>query len=265
MTTITTGIPRGIRNRNPLNIRRSKVAWQGKSEVQSDPDFEQFIDPHHGIRAAARNLLTYYRRDKLNTVQAIVSKWAPPEDDNDTSAYISAVCEYMATGADTPLDLEDADRLGALVCAMMRQEIGSIPYDEQTIALAVAAAYSGSSSPQIVTPAYTPPAQAPVPAPTQAPVTPPAPKVTTTGEKVVPPLVDQPSAKTTRKVRAGTVGAMGGLPVAWFAKVVWDHYVPTEPMPTEIALAIAAAASSGLSYVLAYYTRNRATGPILEE
>lgn len=260
-TTVSVGIPRGIRNRNPLNIRRSKVNWQGKAEVQSDPEFETFIDSHHGIRAGARNLLTYYRRDKLNTVQSIVSKWAPPEDDNDTAAYISAVCERMAVGADTPLDLENADTLGALVVAMIKQEVGSVPYDEQTIDLAVAAAYSGSSGPPIVMPH---PAPAPAPVAPAAPV-PSGPKVTVNGEKVVPPLVDQPTPTATRKVRAGTVGAMGGLPVAWFAKVAWDHYVPEEPMPVEIALAIAAAASSAGSYLLAYYTRNRATGPVIEE
>ena len=29
-------IPRGIRNHNPLNIRRSKDQWKGMAEVQSD-------------------------------------------------------------------------------------------------------------------------------------------------------------------------------------------------------------------------------------
>ena len=67
--TISAGIPRGIRLHNPLNIRKTKTNWQGKSEIQNDPDFETFIDPHHGIRAAAKNLLYYYRRAQLSTVQ----------------------------------------------------------------------------------------------------------------------------------------------------------------------------------------------------
>jgi hypothetical protein len=257
------GIPRGIRNKNPLNIRRTKIGWQGKAEIQSDPEFETFVDPHHGIRAAAKNLLTYYRRDKLNTVQEIVSKWAPPEDDNDTGSYISAVSERMKVTADTPLDLENAETLASLVTAMMIQEVGSVPYDGKTISLAVAAAYSSGTD--VKAPAYIPTVPVtpvPVTAP-PAPLPPITPAVTANGEKVAPPLVDQPSSAPTRKVTAGTIGAMGGLPVAWFAKVIWDHYVPLEPMPVEIAIAIAAAASSAGSYLLAYYTRNRATAPIV--
>ena len=35
-------LPRGIRNHNPLNIRRSKDQWKGMAEVQSDRAFVQF-------------------------------------------------------------------------------------------------------------------------------------------------------------------------------------------------------------------------------
>ena len=30
-------LPRGIRNHNPLNVRRSKDQWKGMAEVQTDP------------------------------------------------------------------------------------------------------------------------------------------------------------------------------------------------------------------------------------
>ncbi len=35
-------LPRGIRNHNPLNIRRSKDQWKGMAEVQNDRAFVQF-------------------------------------------------------------------------------------------------------------------------------------------------------------------------------------------------------------------------------
>ena len=79
-------VPIGQKLHNPLNIRRTSITWAGKSAVQQHEAFETFDSPYYGIRAAARNLLTYYRRDKLNTVQGIVTKWAPPEDDNATGA-----------------------------------------------------------------------------------------------------------------------------------------------------------------------------------
>lgn len=256
MASIHNGIPRGVRNKNPLNIKRSSVNWAGKSALQPDAIFETFDDPHHGIRAGARNLLTYYRRDKLNTVQQIVTKWAPASDDNDTAGYISFVAQKMGVAPDTDLNLEDPEVLGALVIAMMGMEIGAIPYSLATIKTAVEAAYSGPTRPQVPTQ----PVPAPIaPAPPAAPPVTPAPP---TEPKPLPPLVDQPTSKPNNKVTAGSIGAMGGLPVAFIAKVFWDRYVPDQPMPTEIAIAIAAAASSLFSFVAGYYTRNRAAAPV---
>lgn len=256
---ISAGIPRGVRNSNPLNIKRSNVNWAGKSAVQPDAVFETFDDAHHGIRAGARNLLTYYRRDKLNTVQEIISKWAPASDDNDTAGYITFVAEKMGVRPDDELNLEDPEVLGALVTAMMGMEIGAIPYSLATIKTAVAAAYSAGSPAAPGAPAPAPTAPAP-PASPPAPYPPPTPAAP--AEKAVPPLIDQPTAAPTNKVTAGSIGAMGGLPVAFIAKVFWDRYVPDQPMPTEIAIAIAAAASSLFSFVAGYYTRNRATAPV---
>ncbi len=44
--------PRGIRNCNPLNIRRSKDQWKGMAEAQSDRAFVQFKSLEWGWRAA---------------------------------------------------------------------------------------------------------------------------------------------------------------------------------------------------------------------
>ena len=45
--------PRGIRNNNPLNIRRSPgQTWQGECPVQTDKAFVQFRSMKWGIRAA---------------------------------------------------------------------------------------------------------------------------------------------------------------------------------------------------------------------
>ena len=45
-------LPRGIRNNNPLNIRRSKDKWKGMRAVQSDAQFVQFESLEWGWRAA---------------------------------------------------------------------------------------------------------------------------------------------------------------------------------------------------------------------
>jgi hypothetical protein len=49
-------LPRGIRNNNPLNIRRSKDKWKGMRAVHSDAQFVQFESLEWGWRAAFRLL-----------------------------------------------------------------------------------------------------------------------------------------------------------------------------------------------------------------
>ena len=65
-------IPRGIRNNNPLNIRRSKDQWQGLRAVQTDPSFCQFETLEYGWRAAFKLLTrTYYHTYRLFTIRSI--------------------------------------------------------------------------------------------------------------------------------------------------------------------------------------------------
>jgi len=82
--------PRGIRNHNPGNIRRSADPWQGLAKDQNDDAFFQFAEPKWGIRALARVLISYQDRHGLRTVRGIVSRWAPPVE-NKTSSYIDHV------------------------------------------------------------------------------------------------------------------------------------------------------------------------------
>jgi len=45
-------LPRGIRNNNPLNIRRGKDQWQGLRAQQTDTSFCQFESLEYGWRVA---------------------------------------------------------------------------------------------------------------------------------------------------------------------------------------------------------------------
>ena len=74
-------LPRGIRNNNPLNIRRGKDQWKGLRAQQTDAQFCQFETLEYGWRAAFYLLTrTYYHKYRLFTIRAIVSKWAPPNE-----------------------------------------------------------------------------------------------------------------------------------------------------------------------------------------
>ena len=77
-------IPRGIRNNNPLNIRRTgKDQWKGLSKTQSDRSFCQFETLEWGWRAAFYLLTrTYYHKYRLYTIRGIISRWAPLCENN---------------------------------------------------------------------------------------------------------------------------------------------------------------------------------------
>ena len=120
-------IPRGIKNNNPLNVRRTKDQWQGLSEVQSDPSFCQFKTLEWGWRAAFKLLTrTYYHTYRLYTIRAIVSRWAPPNE-NKTEAYIQAVSRLTGINPDEPLGIpsEQPARWQLLGAAMAIQENGA--------------------------------------------------------------------------------------------------------------------------------------------
>ncbi|WP_144141221.1 hypothetical protein [Providencia rettgeri] len=112
---------RGVRNNNPGNIRKSKDVWVG--QTGNDGSFVTFATPAHGIRATGKNLLSYARQGYV-TPEQIITRWAPPEDDNDTEGYIKFVSDYLNVPRDTALDLTDLDTLTRLSMAIMIQENG---------------------------------------------------------------------------------------------------------------------------------------------
>jgi len=96
-------LPRGLRNNNPLNIRRSGDKWQGLRVLQEDREFFQFSEMKWGWRAAFVILCrTYYGKYKLRTIRDIVTRWAPAKENN-TPAYIRHVSDYTGIGPDRDL------------------------------------------------------------------------------------------------------------------------------------------------------------------
>jgi len=127
-----TSTPRGIRNNNPGNIRRSADPWQGLAKDQNDDAFFQFSEAKWGIRALARVLISYQDKHGLRTVRAIISRWAPPVE-NKTSSYIDHVARRLGVGADDPLDVHDYRVLRGLVEAIVAHENGLQPYTDAQI------------------------------------------------------------------------------------------------------------------------------------
>lgn len=121
-----TSLPRGYRNNNPLNVRKNAAnAWKGKVVPGSDPAFEQFITMAYGYRCALY-LLRKYIGQGHNTIRKIVTKWAPPSENN-TSGYVSNVATRTGIGTDTVIDRNDQQKLCKIAWAMAWVENGYAP------------------------------------------------------------------------------------------------------------------------------------------
>ncbi len=112
---------RGRRNNNPGNIRQSAQRFQGEVRPSGDREFKQFSSMEYGYRALMRILLTYQQRHGLRTARQLLSRWAPPAE-NDTGAYIRAVCRDTGFGPDEPLDLRRKDVAVKLARAISKVE-----------------------------------------------------------------------------------------------------------------------------------------------
>ena len=133
---------RGLRNNNPLNIRHSKDQWEGAAETQTDKSFVQFKTMAYGYRAAWRTLHTYYKRlrdrKKHFTVENIISRWAPPTE-NDTKQYIRTVLSLSSIGGKEnllpPSNPLGYGKLSRLIAAMtvMENGIRMAQVDEEAI------------------------------------------------------------------------------------------------------------------------------------
>ena len=125
-------IPRGIRNHNPLNIRRTaKDQWKGLAAQQNDRAFCQFKSLEYGWRAAFYLLTrTYYHKYRLYTIRGIISRWAPSSE-NDTSAYIQNVSRLTGIDPDEPIGIpsDKPSRWMMVGAAMAIQENGTSSLD----------------------------------------------------------------------------------------------------------------------------------------
>lgn len=92
---------RGIRNNNPLNLRRTDIDWKGEKKVVTDQEFEEFETMMWGLRAGLRNMKTNFGRGN-NTIRKLISVWAPSSENN-TENYIDIVSKETGINPDAIL------------------------------------------------------------------------------------------------------------------------------------------------------------------
>lgn len=129
-----TTIARGVRNRNPGNLDRGTVTWQGQADDQSsDPRFVVFKSANYGIRAIAKTLLTYQNHDGCKTIRQIITRWAPSVENN-TAAYIAAVCAGVEVGPDDEVNADTSAVMTPLVNAIIAHENAGYVYPASVVA-----------------------------------------------------------------------------------------------------------------------------------
>lgn len=126
-------LTRAERNHNPGNIRRCGVRYRGERRPSCDPAFKEFESDEWGYRAMFVLFESYRRRYSIDTLRAIVTRWAPPLE-NDTEEYVRFVAERADVDADATLPPRDV-RLRAIAEAMSRFERGHEPSPAQLDAL----------------------------------------------------------------------------------------------------------------------------------
>lgn len=135
MADITTSVPnsagtnRGLKNNNVGNIRTSADKFKGEIQPSSDKAFKQFKTREYGIRAIFVILDTYSKKYNLNTIEGIISRYAPKKDGNNTDVYI----EHVETWTGIPRTktiTSDNDKM-KLVKAIIRQETSYIATDSE--------------------------------------------------------------------------------------------------------------------------------------
>jgi len=125
---------RAVRNNNPGNLDAGD-SWMGlmprgemTPEQASEKRFAVFQSPRWGFRALCIVLINYERLYGLNTVAKIMSRFAPPGE-NDTNAYVDQVCRETGRRPDDLVDLRDPVLLGKIVHAIAVHECGGWLFD----------------------------------------------------------------------------------------------------------------------------------------
>lgn len=120
---MTKSKPRGLRNNNPGNIRLNDIPYEGEIVPSKDKSFKQFKSMAYGYRAMFVVLHTYARKYGINTIEGMISRYAPASE-NHTRKYIDAVSEWSGTPATSHLTTTNAEVMIPIVAAMSRVENG---------------------------------------------------------------------------------------------------------------------------------------------
>lgn len=112
---------RSVRNNNPGNLN---FTHQAGASLENGPNarFAKFGTMEEGVSQLARQLMLYRSRG-LNSLNAIMAKFAPISENN-TKQYIATLSKKMGVGADQQIDVSNPQTMRALVLGISQYEAG---------------------------------------------------------------------------------------------------------------------------------------------
>jgi len=99
---------------NPGNLR----------PVGASTGFQQYTSPEQGLAAADSNLKAYGEKYGINTLRGVITRYAPPTDNNNTESYINTVAQKVGLDPDQKIDLSDPVQRHVINGAMFTVEKG---------------------------------------------------------------------------------------------------------------------------------------------
>lgn len=134
----------GYKGCNPLNVKVFGNKWRGLIG-QDERGHAIFSRPEEGIRAGVKVIQTYANKYGLNTIEGILSRFAAA-DSLTMGAYVDNVSHASGYAPDEPLDVKNPEVFKKIIPAMIRQEIGDVPYSEETINEGVQRAFGATTT-----------------------------------------------------------------------------------------------------------------------
>lgn len=138
---------RNYRNNNLGNLvfANQEGATLEAPNAKGEQRFARFNTPEEGIRALANQVSSYYNGtsaaagyQKLQTVSSIISKWAPPKENN-TNQYIDNVSKYLGVSPNEKIDVSNPEVMTQLVRAIATKEGGNPAVNNEFIKNALGA------------------------------------------------------------------------------------------------------------------------------
>jgi len=111
---------RGLRNRNPGNVRPVPLPdkWRGQIGVDSD-GFSIFDTIENGVRAMTVDIAGDIVTDGNDTLKGLIAEYAPSTDGNDESAYVNFLSTNLGIGKTEPIPRQ---KIEPLIFAIARFE-----------------------------------------------------------------------------------------------------------------------------------------------